>query len=50
MSWQATLTMVIGMVTIWGGLTASVVVTLRRSRARRRSTDGSTDGSADSSA
>jgi hypothetical protein len=35
-SGQAIVTMLIGMVAIWGGLVASLVVTLRRSRARAR--------------
>jgi hypothetical protein len=34
MSTSATVTMVFGMVAIWGGLAASITLTLRRSRAR----------------
>lgn len=36
MSTSAIVTMVIGMIAIWGGLVASVALTLSRSRARRR--------------
>ncbi|MEX2550140.1 MAG: methionine/alanine import family NSS transporter small subunit [Nitriliruptoraceae bacterium] len=35
MSTSAVVTMVIGIVAIWGGLAASITLTLRRSRARR---------------
>jgi hypothetical protein len=35
MSTSAIVTMVIGMLAIWGGLAASIVLTMRRSRASR---------------
>jgi hypothetical protein len=35
MSTSAIVTMVFGMVAIWGGLAASIALTLRRSRASR---------------
>jgi hypothetical protein len=37
MSGDAIVTMVIGMAAIWGGLAASIALTLRRSRRSRRS-------------
>jgi hypothetical protein len=40
MSTGAIVTMVVGMLAIWGGLAASVAVTLSRSRAKRRERDG----------
>lgn len=38
MSTEAVVTMLIGMLALWGGLAASIVLTLRRSR-RRASSD-----------
>jgi hypothetical protein len=35
MSTEAVVTMVVGMVAIWGGLAASIALVLRRSRQRR---------------